>query len=246
MTGLSYWLWSSEGPVKLRSQLHLWVTSILPLIADQSGRLCSADVCIWISPLTLNAQYSSLKLFAYSSPLFTKSDVHSVSPHALDIPPPVLSIFLPTCSASVSQWLSEEERHSFGNLPLAVIRWVREWINIRNINRIFTSFHQTGLTGYSYPITPRGCGSNLTEGLPLRWNSWEQEIGRLQSTCLVSDALPLSPQRPPLYYCAGSSLGVWKEHSLPPGNIHWEIKVKLMHWPRSKTISLFHISCGKK
>lgn len=125
-----------------------------------------------------------------------------------------------------------------------MIRWVREWINTRNITRIFTSFHQTGLTGYSYPITPRGCRSHLTEGLPLRWNSWEREIGRQQSTCLVSDPLPILPRDPPVALCR--QLAVWKEHSLPPENILWEIKVKLMHWPRSKMISLIHISRGKK
>lgn len=145
----------------------------------------------------------SIFLFTLSSclrivALFSASMTFTVSPSLFAS----LSISLSTCSASVSQWFSEEELHSFGNLPLAMIWWVREQINSGNINRIFTSFHQPVLTGYSYPITPRGCGLHFTESLPLRWNSWEQEIGRLRSTCLVSEPpSPLSPETTPVALC---------------------------------------------
>lgn len=89
---------------------------------------------------------------------------HSVSSYALGNKPAVLSISLPTCWGSVSHWLPEEERHCFGNLPLATVRWVRNRINSRNTDRIFTSFRQWGLTGYSCTITPTGCGPFSTVG----------------------------------------------------------------------------------
>lgn len=71
-------------------------------------------------------------------------------------------------------WVTGSQRKSvivFGNLPAAAVRWVRNRINSRNTNRIFTSFHRWGLTGYSCTITPPGCRLHSTVGLPLRWNS---------------------------------------------------------------------------
>lgn len=185
-TGLSYWL---------RHLTDLWSSTVTSEL-DPSYR--------WSQALLMSASGSpphsqrSIFLFTLSSclrivALFSASMTFTVSPSLFAS----LSISLPTCSASVSQWFSEEELHSFGNLPLAMIWWVREQINSGNINRIFTSFHQPVLTGYSYPITPRGCGLHFTESLPLRWNSWEQEIGRLRSTCLVSEPLPTLPRDHP-------------------------------------------------
>lgn len=127
--------------------------SILPLITHQSDHLCSSDVCAQISASLSALSHSSLELFAYSSPLFTKCDVHSI-PHSLNIPLPVLSISLPTCSAS--KWVTGsllEELHSFWKLAITIDK-LGQGIND------FTSFHQPLLTGYSWTITLRravGC-----------------------------------------------------------------------------------------
>lgn len=120
---------SNNGGPKLLAAVipKLHAISIPPLIADQSGHLRSVDVCIWTFP-ALNILLLVLRCFTCGSPLFAKKPViHSVSPHAPNVLPPVLSISLPTCSAS-----SLSQRKSvtlFGNLPLAVTRRVREWIS---------------------------------------------------------------------------------------------------------------------
>lgn len=141
------WLRSSEGPMKLCCQHHLWVRSILPLITDQSVGPSLLRRCLDLPSLsTLHTPlFSCLHIVALSSP----SLMFTLFSSLFYIPLVLLSISLPTCSASVSQWLSEEVLHSVGNLPLAMIRWVREQINSRSINRIFASFHQPLLTGYS-------------------------------------------------------------------------------------------------
>lgn len=62
-------------------------------------------------------------------------------------------------------WVTGSQRKSvivFGTLPPATVRWVRNRINSRNTNRIFTSFHQWGLTGFSCTITPTGCRLHST------------------------------------------------------------------------------------
>ena len=127
-----------------------------------------------------------LLLFAYSRPLFT--EVHSVSPHSPGTSPPIISICLPTRSASASNWLSEEERHSVGNLPLDVVRWVRE-----RINRIFASFHQTRFDREFISSHAEG----PKEGSPLRWNRWDRQA--TVHLPRVKSPHPLSPQRPTHY-----------------------------------------------
>lgn len=118
---------------------------------------------------------------------------HSVSSSALGNKPAVLSISLPTCWGSVSHWLPEEERHCFGNLPLATVRWVRNRINSRNTDRIFTSFRQWGLTGYSCTTTPTAAGRSP------QWVSHLDETARSRKSAGYGrPALPRSPQRPPL------------------------------------------------
>lgn len=97
-------------------------------------------------------------------------------------------------------WVTGSQRKSvivFGNLPPATVRWVRNRINSRNTSRIFTSFHPWDPTGYSCTITPTGCGLYSTVGSPLRWNSLEQGIYRLQST----SSSPLSPETTPVALC---------------------------------------------
>lgn len=167
------------GPSKLARQRQPAITHV-----------CSTDVCIWT--LIASSPHKTSFFFPNQSVAFSL-------PFFLYIPL-VLSISLSTCSASASQWLSEEEFHPFGNLPSAMIWWVREQINSRNINRIFTSFHRPLVTGYSHLLTSRL--SALTEGSPLRPSSWEQEIGRLRSTCFASQPLlPLSPETTPVALC---------------------------------------------
>lgn len=111
--------------------------------------------------LALSAPRSSSRLHT-TAPLFTEVSHSASSSFSASLSSPLsttttTSISLSTCSASVSQRLSEDELHSFGNLPLGMIWWVREQINSGNINRIFTSIHQPLVTGYSYPIVPRVC-----------------------------------------------------------------------------------------
>lgn len=68
-----------------------------------------------------------------------------------------------------------------------------------NINRIFTSFSPT--TFDRVFITDHAEGGLCVcwrESSPLRWNSWEQEIGRLTLHLPRVRAPPHSPQRPPL------------------------------------------------
>lgn len=162
---------------------------------SQASQVISAP---WISA------FGSLPLFpTLNSSLFSCSHIVALSSPSLTFTvfPLMLSTSLLLSSLSLcppAQPLWVKGSVSFFWKPaMAMIRWVREWINTRNITRIFTSFHQTGLTGYSYPIMPRACGSHLTEGLPLRWNSWEQEIGRQQFYLPSVRCPPHSPQRPP-------------------------------------------------
>lgn len=158
---LSYWLWWAKdlpsSTVSVASEL------------DPSHRWSQADQAI--SALLMSASGSPLhsqrSTFRSLAPLFAKWRF-SVHPASLLS----LSISLSTCSASVSQQLSEEEVHSFGHLPLAMIWWVRRQINSQNINRIFTSSHQPLVTGYSYSVTRgsvrciwrRACRSDETAG----------------------------------------------------------------------------------
>lgn len=140
------WMWDGIQVdwricVRLRSQRH------------------PTHLCIWTSPG--RPVLLSLSSCACCSRLFSAVTAFPLMLLATNL---LSSISLPTCWGSVSHWLPEEERHCFGNLPLVTVRWVRNRINSRNTDRIFTSFRQWGLTGYSCTITPTGCGPFSTVG----------------------------------------------------------------------------------
>jgi len=159
--------------------------SPLSSIIPPQTHMCSTDVRIWISSLSCSLHRITYKFLVF----FTKSGVQSSLPSLH----PSCPLYLSTHLLSFCEAVALRGRISFffGNLPSAMIGWVREQIITRNISRIFTSSHQALVTGCPQPLT-------LRLSAPLRWNSWEQEIGRLWSTCLVSQPLPRSPQRPPL------------------------------------------------
>lgn len=107
----------------------------------------------------------------------------------LCINPTALSITLPTCSASMSHWLSEEACHSFGNLPPATVRWVRKRIVRTSIeylcpfsSKVWQGIHLQSCRGATGHIWQLSCH--------FRWNSYKQEICRLRSTSLDLEALP--------------------------------------------------------
>lgn len=138
-------------------------------------------------------------------------------------------------------WVTGSQRKSvivFGNLPPATVRWVRNRINSRNTSRIFASSHQWGLTGYSCTITPTGCRLYSTVGLPLRWNSQEQEICRLQST----SSPPLSPETTPVALC--QQLTGCLERVQPTSRKHGKTSTQSLgnvtFRPRSKMKSIRH------
>lgn len=90
-------------------------------------------------------------------------------------------------------WVTGSHRKNvivFGNLPPATVRWVRNRINSRNTNRIFTSFHQWGLTGYSCTITPTG------------WRlysraTWMKQLGAGNLQATVDQLFPALPRDHP-------------------------------------------------
>lgn len=124
------------------------------------------------------------------------SDVHSVS---LTLCIPLLSS-LSLYPPAQPLWVSGSQWKSF--ILLEACHW--PWYDgSGNKSIVGTSIE------YLHPFTNhfwqgihnrsrRGAvGYVWRESSPLRWNSWEQEIGRLRSTCLVSEPLPTLPRDHP-------------------------------------------------
>lgn len=230
--------------LNVRLNNNVWRTYEARPITDQLDHLCSTDVCVWIASSLSTLHVPLASCLHIVAPLFNKSDIHSVS-----------------LTLSASLFLSSSFFHSTRLLRLC------ESVALRGRASFFwnpaighgddgsgsKSIVETSIE-YLHPLTNhfwQGIHNRLHWGAvgfafdgELRWNSWEQEIGRLGFTCVVSEPLPTLPRDHP---CSTVLAAHWVFGKSTP---YLQKSTESLKWSwcigrGPKQYLFFHVSCGK-